>query len=152
MAPTTDDRVCGKAQATVLPGAATGGPSLFTSHCQGLGQQYFHTGPHRSTRHLPAPGRGSSLAEVCREAEEEGDRIVGRSQKRPVREGVPRGGHTCLSCGRGQPRRKAVWSLKGLVDFTTWQTFSSRQDFMRRDYCSVSKRSGLPKRLSSYFQ
>lgn len=71
MAPTTDDRVCGKAQATVLPGAATGGPFLFTSHCQGLGQQYFHTGPHRSTRHLPATGRGSSLAEVCREAEEE---------------------------------------------------------------------------------
>lgn len=28
-------------------------------------------------------------------------------------------------------------SLKGLVDFTTWQTFSSRQDFMRRDYCSL---------------
>lgn len=54
--------------------AATGGPSLFTSHRQGLGpgQQYFHAGPHRSTRHLsPATGRGSSLAEVFREAEKE---------------------------------------------------------------------------------
>lgn len=38
----------------------------------GAGAAVPHAGPHRTTRHLsPATGRGSSLAEVFREAEEE---------------------------------------------------------------------------------
>lgn len=73
MAPTTDDRVCGKAQTTVLPGRPQVALlcSRPTVRGRGGGSSAF-AGPHRSTRHLsPATGRGSSLAEVFRDAEKE---------------------------------------------------------------------------------
>lgn len=68
------------------------------------------------------------------------DRILGRSEKRPVRESVPsRRPHLPVLRTRVSSVER-LCSLKGLVDFTTWQTFSSRQDFMRRDYCSLFPR------------
>lgn len=99
-------------------------------------------------RDISSPGcrRGVLLSWFSgKQKRREGDRILGRSQKRPVRESSPSRRPPRLSCRRGSALQKGCMWFKGLVDFTTWQAFSSRQDFTRRDYCSLCPR-GLASR------